>query len=103
MQTELPSILMRFFSRYNKKFEVEAADKEKAWREAPKNLKEILSQRVERKVNKDFTISVDGKILQLKPVKMSLRLSGVKVAVREFFDGSYRNYHPSGEVIPYEE
>jgi len=54
-------------------------------------------------VNKDLTISVERKILQLKPVKMSLRLSGVKVEVREFFDGSYRIYHPSGEVIPYEE
>jgi len=54
-------------------------------------------------VNKDFTISVEGRILQLKPMKMSLRLSGVKVEVREFFDGSYRIYHLSGEVIPYEE
>jgi len=36
-------------------------------------------------------------------MKMSLRLSGVKVEVREFFDRSFRIYHPSGEVIPYEE
>jgi len=92
-----------FLPQYNKKFGVEPVDKEKAWREAPENLKEILSRRMERKVNKDLTISVKGKILQLKPVKMSLRLFGVKVEVREFFDGSYRIYHPSGEVIPYEE
>jgi len=68
-----------------------------------KSGKEILSRRMERKVNKDFTISVEGKILQLKPVKMRLRLSRGKVKVREFFDGSYRIYHPSGEVFPYEE
>jgi len=71
--------------------------------EAPENFKEILSRRMERKVNKDLTISAEGKILQLKPVKLSLRLFGVKVEVREFFDGSYRIYHSSGEVIPYEE
>jgi len=36
-------------------------------------------------------------------MKINLRLSGVKVEVRKFFDGSFRIYHPSGEVIPYEE
>jgi len=36
-------------------------------------------------------------------MKMSLTLSGVKVEVRKFFDGSFRIYYPSGEVIPYEE
>jgi len=74
-----------FLPRYNKRFGIEAADKEKAWREAPENLKEILGRRMERKVNKDLNISVERKILQLKlPVKMSLGLSGVKVEVREF-------------------
>ena len=39
----------------------------------------------------------------LKPPKFTIRLSGVKVEVRELFDGSFRIYHPSGELIPYEE
>ena len=92
-----------FIPRYNQKFAVEAEDSEKAWRKAPENLKEILSQRMERKVKKDLTISVKGKILQLKPSKLTIRVSGVKVEVRELFDGSFRIYHPTGEFIPYEE
>ncbi len=92
-----------FIPRYNKRFSVKAEDPKTAWREAPENLKEILSRRMERKVNRDFTISVDGRVLQLKPKNFSLRLSGVKVEVRELFDGSFRIYHPDGELIPYEE
>ncbi len=65
--------------------------------------KEILSRRLKRKVKGDFTISVEGKTLQLKLPRFTIRLSGVKVEVRELFDGSFRIYHPSGEVIPYEE
>ena len=92
-----------FIPRYNRKFAVEAEDPEKAWRKPPENLKEILSRRLKRKVKGDFTISVEGKTLQLKPPRFTMRLSGVKVEVRELFDGSFRIYHPSGEVIPYEE
>ena len=92
-----------FIPRYNRKFAVEAEDPEKAWRKPPENLKEILSRRLKRKVKGDFTISVEGKTLQLKPPRFTIRLSGVKVEVRELFDGSFRIYHPSGEVIPYEE
>lgn len=92
-----------FIPRYNKRFSVKAEDPKTAWREAPENLKEILSRRMERKVNRDFTISVEGRVLQLKPKNFSLRLSGVKVEVRELFDGSFRIYHPDGELIPYEE
>jgi len=92
-----------FIPRYNRRFAVEAEVSEKAWRKAPKNLKEILSRRMERKVRGDFTISVEGKVLQLKPSRLTMRLSGVKVKVRELFDGSFRIYHPTGELIPYEE
>ncbi len=92
-----------FIPRYNRKFAVEAEEPEKAWRKPPENLKEILSRRLKRKVKGDFTISVEGKTLQLKPPRFTIRLSGVKVEVRELFDGSFRIYHPSGEVIPYEE
>ncbi len=92
-----------FIPRYNRKFAVEAEDPEKAWRKPPENLKEILSRRLKRKVKGDFTISVEGKTLQLKPPRFTMRLSGVKVEVRELFDGSFRIYHPSGELIPYEE
>jgi len=52
-----------FIPRYNQKFAVEAEDSEKAWRKAPENLKEILSQRMERKVKRDLTISVIRKNL----------------------------------------
>ena len=92
-----------FIPRYNRRFAVEAEVSEKAWGKAPKNLKEILSRRMERKVRGDFTISVEGKVLQLKPSRLTMRLSGVKVEVRELFDGSFRIYHPTGELIPYEE
>lgn len=92
-----------FIPRYNRRFAVEAEDKDPAWRKPPANLKEILSRRMERKVKGDFTISVEGKILQLKPPRLTMRLSGVKVEVRELFDGSFRIYHPEGGIIPYEE
>ena len=92
-----------FIPRYNQKFAVEAEDSEKAWRKAPENLKEILSQRMERKVKRNLTISVKRKILQLKPSKLTIRVSGVKVEVRELFDRSFRIYHPTGEFLPYEE
>jgi len=90
-----------FAPRYNRKFGLKAEEPEKAWRKAPKNLKEILSRREQRKVRGDLTISIGKKVLQLKPPRLTLKLSGVKVEVRELFDGSFRIYHPTGELIPY--
>ena len=56
-----------------------------------------------RKVKADLTISVEGRVLQLKPLRLTMRLSGTRVEVRELFDGSFRVYHHAGEIIPYEE
>jgi len=92
-----------FIPRYNRKFAVEAEEKEKAWRKPPKNLKEILSRRMSRKVKADLTISVEGRVLQLKLPRLTMRLSGTRVEVRELFDGSFRVYHNAGEIIPHEE
>ncbi len=92
-----------FIPRYNQKFAVEPEDKEKAWRKPPKNLKEILSRRMSRKVKADLTISVEGRVLQLKPPRLTMRLSGTRVEVRQLFDGNFRVYHHTGEIIPHEE
>ena len=89
-----------FIPRYQKRFGVEPENREAAWRKTPANLKEILSKRLRRKVKRDFTISEGGKILQLRPKRLNIRLSGIKVEVRQCFDGSFRVYHSSGEEIP---
>ena len=55
-----------FIPRYTKKFAVEPKDPVAAWRSAPDNLKEILCKSFSRKVKNDLTISVGGRIFQLK-------------------------------------
>jgi len=90
-----------FIPRYIRKFGKKGL--EKSYREVPERLKEILSQRKMRKVKPDFTISVEGRILQLKPSKLSSKLSGRWVEVRELFDGGLVVYNSEGERIPFED
>ncbi len=89
-----------FIPRYIKRFGKKVS--ERSYREAPRNLKEVLSRRMRRKVRADLTISVEGKILQLKPPRFDIRLSGRWVEVRELFDGELVVYSEEREQIPFE-
>ena len=92
-----------FIPHYTKKFAVEPKDPVAAWRPSPNNLKEMLCRNFTRKVKNNLTISVEGRILQLKPKKFFVRLSGRKVEVKEFFDGTHKIFHPEHGEILYEE
>ena len=94
------AFLIDYLPRHNARFRVPAADPVPAWRTLPDavRLERVLVFKYRRKVAKDHTISLDGRILQLphgatgranyagKRVEVHVRLDGSVVA----FDGERR-------------
>jgi transposase len=89
------AFLVEFLPRYNVRFGVPAADPVPAWRPLPvgARLERVLVFKYRRKVAKDHTISLDGRILQLpRGATGAANYAGKRVEVHVALDGSIVAY-----------
>ena len=91
-----------FIPRYCQRFAVTPEIHTPAWRPPPHqvDLRNILCRRYTRTVKNDNTISIQGQIMQLLPLKNRLHLGRAKVQVHQWFDGSWHVFHDTYGEIP---
>lgn len=77
-----------FLPALNRKFEVQPASAADVHRNAPRELKQILSWEVKRVVQRDWTVQHEGHWYQLDRRHESLALAGKSVIVRKLRDGT---------------
>ena len=79
-----------YLARHNARFAVPAADPLPAWRPVPDGLRleRVLVFKYRRKVARDHTIRLDGRVLQLPPGTGSGNYAGKLVEVHVRLDGS---------------
>ena len=90
-----------FIPKYQKWFAQKPADPRSAWRPVPKelDLKSVLSDKHERVVANDNTVSFQGQDYQLTPPPGRCLLLHARIQVQERFDGSIHFVHPKlGEL-----
>lgn len=94
-----------FIPRYAKRFGVAPEEGLPAWRPlAPgMDLRHILCRRYSRVVNKDNTVSVGGRIIQIHPTRRRLSFVKAKVTVNHWLDGSWHVLHDQYGELPCEE
>ena len=100
-----------YIPEHNRKFKVEAAEKESAfvrWLTGNISLNDILCIQEQRTVNNDNTVSYQGKIYQIPKNKERMHYIKAKVRIHEYADQSIAIYHgqkllgkfkPSAEII----
>jgi len=89
------AFLVEFLLRHNARFVVPAADPVPAWRALPADvrLERVLVFKYRRKVAKDHTVSLDGRILQLpRGATGRANYAGKRVEVHVALDGSIVAY-----------
>jgi hypothetical protein len=89
------AFLAGYLARHNARFVVPAADPLPAWRPLPDDvrLERILVFKYRRKVAKDHTVSLDGRILQLpRGATGAANYAGKRVEVHVALDGSIVAY-----------
>jgi transposase len=89
------AFLVEFLPRYNARFVVPAVDPVAAWRALPGDvrLERVLVFKYRRKVAKDHTISLEGRILQLpRGATGQANYAGKRVEVHVALDGSIVAY-----------
>lgn len=89
------AFLVGFLARYNARFAVPALDPVAAWRPVPDgvDLDRVLVFKYRRKVAKDHTISIDGRVLQLpRGATGRANYAGKRVEVHLALDGSMVAY-----------
>jgi hypothetical protein len=89
------AFLIEFLPRHNARFAVPALDPVPAWRALPDDvrLERVLVFKYRRKVAKDHTISLDGRILQLpRGATGAANYAGKRVEVHIALDGSIVAY-----------
>ena len=94
-RTGANAFLGEFLTRYNARFVVPALDPLPAWRALPDDvhLERILVFKYRRKVAKDHTIHLDGRILQLpRGATGAANYAGKRVEVHVALDGSIVAY-----------
>ena len=94
-----------FIPRYAKRFGVAPEEGLSAWRPLPSgmDLRHILCRRSIRVVNKDNTVSVAGRIIQIHPTRRRLSFVKAKVIVTHWLDGSWHVLHDQHGELPCEE
>ena len=79
---------------FNRKFKVPAPQHGSAFLPCPRrNLDLIFSQRFERTVDRDNTVSFDNLVLQLEPVEWRGTMAGCKVIVNQHLDANHHTHH----------
>ncbi len=83
-----------YIGELNRKFAVAAAQPESAFVPASgKDLERIFSVQQERVVNRDNTVSVGGRVLQIERVRWRGTLAGCRVIACEHLDGTVSVYY----------
>lgn len=84
------AFLRTYLARHNARFAVPAADPVPAWRAVPDGiaLERVLVFKYRRKVARDHTIRLDGRVLQLPPGTGAANYAGKLVEVHIRLDGS---------------
>ena len=78
-----------YLAEFNRRFTVPAAEKGSAFvRTRRKDLDGVFSLQHERTVNRDNTIALDNRILQIEKTRWRNTLAGCTVTVHEFLDGA---------------
>ncbi|HEY0723830.1 MAG TPA: ISNCY family transposase, partial [Pyrinomonadaceae bacterium] len=77
-----------FLPELNRRFCVKAAQSADVHRPLPRHLKEVLSWEEERVVQRDWTVSWQGRYFQISSCHEGLCLAGKQIKVRELRDGS---------------
>ena len=84
----------QYIAEFNRKFAVAAAQPESAFVPASgKDLERIFSVQHERVVNRDNTVSIGGRVLQIDRVRWRGTLANCRVMVAEHLDGSLSIYY----------
>jgi len=89
------AFLVEFLPRYNARFRVAALDPTPAWRALPDDvrLERVLVFKYRRKVAKDHTVHLDGRVLQLpRGATGAANYAGKRVEVHVALDGSIVAY-----------
>ena len=88
--------------RYAKRFGVAPEEGTPAWRPVPSeaDLRPVLCRRVERTVNKDNTVSVNGQVIQIHRTRTRLSFVKAKVVVTLWLDGSWHVLHDTHGELP---
>lgn len=95
------AFLPAFLARHNRRFAVPAADPTPAWRPIPPEvrLERILVFKYTRKVAKDHTIRLDGRVLQLPRGTGPSNYAGKRVEVHVRLDGSIVAFDGERELL----
>jgi len=82
-------VLARFVPRFNRRFAVEAANREPAWRPVPDDIEldRVLAFRYQRIVANDHTIRIGGLVLDLPRLRGGAGYAGHRVEVSLRLDG----------------
>lgn len=93
--------LAGYLTRHNARFVVPAADPQSAWRSLPPELRleRILVFKYTRKVAKDHTIRLAGRVLQLPRGTGSSNYAGKRVEVHVRLDGSIVAFDGERELV----
>lgn len=88
----------RYVADFNRRFAVPAAEAGSAFLPlAGQNLEEVFSLHYERAVNRDNTVTIGSRVLQIEPVRWRHSLAGRKVLVRQHLNGEFSlAYGPHG-------
>lgn len=86
-------VLRPFLSAYNRRFGRAAAQAEKAWRPAPRELERICCFRHERTVSNDNVVQWEGRRFQIPPQPHRFSLAGARVELYQDLAGRVAIYH----------
>lgn len=86
---EANRVLKRFLEEFNRRFTVPPRSREAVFRKAPRQetLERVLCLKETRVVAKDHTVSFEGLILQIPPLKRSWSIAGRSVDVLQLKNG----------------
>jgi transposase len=95
---EANEVLRAYRPLFNERFAVPAADAEPAWRKAPSDrvlLLELCALQYARKVSKNNTVRIDGRVLDIKTPRGTPQrnYAGKTVVVKHLLSGQYRIHH----------
>ena len=92
-----------FIPRYARRFGVTPQETVPAWRPVPVDLSHVLCRRFQRTVNNDNTVSVNGHIIQIHPLRTRLSFVKARVTVNLWLDGSWHVLHEKYGELPCDE
>lgn len=84
-----------FVEDFNRKFAVEPANTQSAWRKVPRtlDLHRVLSLQYEATVGNDNAVRFHGMVIDIEPGPNKRSYAGARVELRQILDGSWRVYY----------